>query len=50
MLNKYGYRMDDSGKPLKLWRIVENYGNKILITDDAGNTQIVNAADFWQVL
>ena len=50
MLNQYGYCMDDSSKPLKLWRIVENYGNKILITDDDGNNKIVNAAGFWQII
>ena len=41
--------LDDTGKPPKLWRIVECYENHLLITDEQ-NTIIIDTADFWQII
>ena len=45
----YGYMLDDIGKPLKLWRIVECYEKHLLITDEQ-KTIIIDTADFWQII
>jgi len=48
MIN-YGYCLNDTGKPPKLWRIVECYEKHLLITDEQ-KTIIINTADFWQII
>jgi hypothetical protein len=48
-MNNYGYVLKDTGKPPKLWRIVECYETHLLITDEQ-NTIIINIAEFWQII
>jgi len=48
-MNKYGYCLNDTGKPPKLWRIVECYEKHLLITDEQ-KTIIINTAEFWQII
>jgi hypothetical protein len=48
-MNNYGYILDDTGKPAKLWRIVECYEKHLLITDE-NKTILIDAVDFWQII
>ena len=48
MIN-YGYCLDDTGKPPKLWRIVECYEKNFLITDGK-KTIVIDAVEFWQII
>ena len=48
-MNNYGYMLDDTEKPPKLWRIVECYEKHLLITDEQ-KTIIIDTADFWQII
>lgn len=48
-MDNYGYCLDDTGKPPKLWRIIECYGKQILITDEK-KTIVIDAVEFWQII
>lgn len=48
-MKNYGYMLDDTEKPPKLWRIVECYGKHLLITDEQ-KTIIIDTVDFWQII